>query len=117
LKGDEVRLRLDSGRTTAGTHHEDNRTGRTWSEIAEIRISPVRGGNARTTQRRVVAFLVNDPQEAVTRSPTFAQKQARRSVDAYGTPVSVTDQLLERTAEDSVGAAAAFTSAPLRRFG
>jgi hypothetical protein len=88
-----------------------------WSEIHEIRISPVRGGNARTAQRRVVAFIVGDPQECVQRFHAFAQKQARRSVDAYGTPISVTDQLLERTAEDIVAAAARFTSAPVRRFG
>jgi hypothetical protein len=50
-------------------------------------------------------------------SPRRLLRLARRSVDAYGTPISVTDLLLERKAEDIVAAAVRFTSVPVRRFG
>ncbi|MEV0407072.1 hypothetical protein [Actinoallomurus sp. NPDC050550] len=88
-----------------------------WSEVTEIRLSPVRGGGNRAAQRKVVAFLVNDPEAVVARFPASAQKRLRRSWDVYGTPISVTDLLLENTADDIVTTAARFTSVPVRRFG
>jgi hypothetical protein len=87
-----------------------------WPEIAEIRVSPVRGGGTRTARRRVAAFVVNDAEAVVSRFQPFARKAARRSLEAYGTPIAVPDLLLERSAEDIVAAARAFTSAPVRRF-
>lgn len=88
-----------------------------WPEIIEIRVSPVRGGGTRMADRRVAAFIVGDPEGAVTRFRPFARKAARRSLEAYGTPIAVTDLLLERSVEDVIAAAGGFTSAPVRRFG
>lgn len=87
-----------------------------WTEITQIRVSPVRAGNRRTAQRQVVAFLVTDPNAAVARFQPFAQRAARRSLEAYGTPMTVTDLFLDTTCEDILATAARFTTAPIRRF-
>jgi hypothetical protein len=88
-----------------------------WPEIAEIRVSPVRGGGRSTAKRRVAAFLVHDPEGVVSSFHPFARRTARRSLEAYATPIAIPDLLLERSAEDLVAAARTFTSAPVRRFG
>lgn len=83
-----------------------------WPEITEIRVSPIRGAGARTARHRVVAFLVADPEAVVTRFRSFAQRRGRRSLSLYGTPISLTDYLLVRSAEDIVTAALGFASVP-----
>jgi hypothetical protein len=88
-----------------------------WSEVTEIRVTPVRGGSRRTSGRRVTSFMVADAEAVLAQYRGAPLKRARRSVTAYGTPFSVTDLLLERTADDIVAAAGAFARLPVRHLG
>lgn len=88
-----------------------------WSEVTEIRVTPVRGGSRRTSGRRVTSFMVADAEAVLAQYRGAPLKRARRSVTAYGTPFSVADLLLERTADDIVAAAGAFARLPVRHLG
>jgi len=88
-----------------------------WSQIIELRITPVRGGTARNPRHRIASFMVADPQAALAGRRGPHLRRGRIAIKAYGTPLSITDRLLTCTAEDIVSAAAAFTTAPVRRFG
>jgi hypothetical protein len=88
-----------------------------WSEVTEIRVTPVRGGSRRASGRRVTSFMVADAEAVLAQYRGAPLKRARRSVTAYGTPFSIMDLLLERTADDIVAAAGAFARLPVRHLG
>jgi hypothetical protein len=87
-----------------------------WDEVTEIRVTPVRGATARNAEKRVVAFMVTDPEALAGRISGAPARAARRSVQAYGTPLSISDLLMDSGAEDVVAAARTHTTAPVRRF-
>lgn len=89
-----------------------------WTAFTEIRIMPFRNPTWATGGRKpkVVVFVAADPHGLITSMRPSTARRARASLKAYGGPMAVADQALDRTAEEMAAAAAALSGLPVRRF-
>ncbi|HEX6468092.1 MAG TPA: hypothetical protein VF069_03280 [Streptosporangiaceae bacterium] len=89
-----------------------------WAQITELRIHPYRAGRSgRKGRHHAVAFVLADPEAFRVQLAGWWAKKTRTPLSVYGTPLVIADLALDRSAEQIAGAAAMFTTAPIRRFG
>lgn len=89
-----------------------------WPEITELRIVPNQNANGTITrQRDFVAFVPADPQAAVAGLRGRRARMGRNLIKAYGSPLALTDRMVDSTIEDILGDARRFTKAPVRAYG
>jgi hypothetical protein len=88
-----------------------------WDQLAEVRLLPLRYARRGGQGAMVIAFVPRDP-PAVLAAITGGRRRKRlaRSLRVYGTPMSVSDGLIDHSAEQVAAAAAAFAALPVRRY-
>jgi hypothetical protein len=88
-----------------------------WREVTEIRVLPLRAMPSSRPRHRVVAFIPADAEQLLGRFPGGRQARAgRRGLTYYGSPLTLPDQVLNRSAEEIAAAAQALAAVPVRRF-
>ena len=89
-----------------------------WDAVAEVRLVPVRYSRRGDQGAVVIAFVPLDPPAVLGASGARGQRRKRleRSLRVYGTPMSVSDGVLDHTGEQVAAAAAALAAVPVRRL-
>jgi hypothetical protein len=90
-----------------------------WDSLAEVRLVPVRYAKRGAQGAVVVAFVPQDPAAllaAITGVSRPRKRRLERSLRVYGTPMSVSDNMIDHPAEEIATAAAAFAATPVRRY-
>jgi hypothetical protein len=90
-----------------------------WDSLAEVRLVPVRYAKRGAQGAVVVAFVPQDPPAlvaAITGVSRPRKRRLERSLRVYGTPMSISDNVIDHPAEQIAAAAAAFAAVPVRRY-
>ena len=90
-----------------------------WDALAEVRLVPVRYAKRGAQGAVVVAFVPQDPPAlvaAITGVSRPRRRRLERSLRVYGTPMSISDNVIDHPAEQIAAAAAAFAAVPVRRY-
>jgi hypothetical protein len=105
-------VKLDAG----GVHMPSIACDLPWDLLAEVRLVPVRYARRGGQGATVIAFVPRDPAVLAAIAGSRGRKRLARSLRVYGTPMSVSDGLIDHSAEQVAAAAAAFAARPVRRY-
>ena len=88
-----------------------------WTSLAEVRLIPVRYARRGNQGAVVVAFIPQAPSAVLDAIPAGSRRRKRleRSLRVYGTPLTVSDYIIDHTGEQIAAAAASLATVPVRR--
>jgi hypothetical protein len=101
-----------------GVHMPSIACGLPWASLAEVRLIPMRYARRGDQGATVVAFVPRDPAAvlAAVAGGSRRRKRLERSLRVYGTPMSVSDNVIDHSGEQIAAAASAFAGVPVRRY-
>ena len=107
-------VELDAG----GVHLPSIACDLPWDSLTEVRLVPVRYGRRGDRGAVVVAFVPQDPASVLGAVTVGRRRRKRmeRSLRVYGTPLTMSDGLLDHSGEQVAAAAAGFAAVPVRRY-
>ncbi len=88
-----------------------------WTSLAEVRLIPVRYARRGNQGAMVVAFIPQAPSAVLDAIPGGSRRRKRleRSLRAYGTPLTVSDYIIDHTGEQIAAAVTSLATVPVRR--
>jgi hypothetical protein len=101
----------------AGVHMPSIACDLPWDQLAEVRLLPLRYARRGGQGAMVIAFVPRDPPAVLAAiAGSRGRQRLARSLRVYGTPLSISDGLIDHSAEQVAAAAAAFAALPVRRY-
>jgi hypothetical protein len=88
-----------------------------WSEVAEVRLFPMRVADRGDRPATIVAIVPSDPAMLERMRVTGRQRGVHaRFARSYGTPLLLADQLVDHSAEQIAAVTSALADVPVRQF-